>query len=32
MDRLDAMTVFVAVVDEGSLAAAARRLGRSRAP
>src|SRR5512134_2067721 len=31
MDRLDAMTVFVAVVDEGSLAAAARRLGWSAA-
>ena len=29
MDRIDAMSVFVAVVDEGSLAAAARRLGRS---
>ena len=29
MDRLDAMAVFVAVVDEGSLAAAARKLARS---
>lgn len=29
MDRLDAMKVFVAAVDEGSLAAAGRRLGRS---
>jgi DNA-binding transcriptional LysR family regulator len=29
MDRLDAMTAFVAAVDEGSLAAAARRLGHS---
>jgi DNA-binding transcriptional LysR family regulator len=29
MDRLDAMAAFVAAVDEGSLAAAARRLGRS---
>lgn len=29
MDRLEAMAVFVAVVEEGSLAAAARRLGRS---
>lgn len=29
MDRLDAMAVFLAVVDEGSLAAAARRLGHS---
>lgn len=29
MDRLDAMAVFVAVVEEGSLAAAARKLGRS---
>ncbi|MBV8652220.1 MAG: LysR family transcriptional regulator [Alphaproteobacteria bacterium] len=29
MDRLDAMEVFVAAVDEGSLAAAGRRLGRS---
>lgn len=29
MDRLDAMTLFLAVVDEGSLAAAARRHGRS---
>lgn len=27
MDRLDAMSIFLAVVDEGSLAAAARRLG-----
>jgi DNA-binding transcriptional LysR family regulator len=27
MDRLDAMTVFLAVVDEGSLSAAGRRLG-----
>lgn len=27
MDRLEAMTIFLAVVDEGSLAAAARRLG-----
>ena len=26
MDRLDAMTVFLAVVDEGSLSAAGRRL------
>lgn len=31
MDRIDAMKVFVAVVDEGSLAGAARRLGRSAA-
>lgn len=29
MDRLDAMALFVAAVEEGSLAAAARRLGRS---
>lgn len=29
MDRIDAMAVFVAVADEGSFAAAARRLGRS---
>lgn len=29
MDRLEAMSIFLAVVDEGSLAAAARRLGRS---
>jgi DNA-binding transcriptional LysR family regulator len=29
MDRLDAMATFVAVLDEGSLAAAGRRLGRS---
>jgi len=29
MDRLDAIALFVAAVDEGSLAAAARRLGRS---
>jgi DNA-binding transcriptional LysR family regulator len=29
MDRIDAMTAFVATVDEGSLAGAARRLGRS---
>jgi DNA-binding transcriptional LysR family regulator len=29
MDRIDAMKVFVAVVDEGSLAAASRRLKRS---
>jgi DNA-binding transcriptional LysR family regulator len=29
MDRLDAMEMFVAAVDEGSLAAGARRLGRS---
>src|SRR6266851_10512692 len=29
MDRLDAMRVFVAALDEGSLAAAGRRLGRS---
>src|SRR6187549_613535 len=29
MDRLDAMKVFVVAVDEGSLAAAARKLGRS---
>lgn len=31
MDRLDAMALFVSAVDEGSLAAAARRHGRSRA-
>lgn len=29
MDRLDAMAIFVTVVDEGSMAAAARKLGRS---
>jgi DNA-binding transcriptional LysR family regulator len=29
MDRLDAMRVFVAALDEGSLAGAGRRLGRS---
>jgi DNA-binding transcriptional LysR family regulator len=29
MDRLEAMSIFLAVVDEGSLAAAARRLGYS---
>jgi DNA-binding transcriptional LysR family regulator len=29
MDRLDAMKVFVTAVDEGSLAAAGRKLGRS---
>jgi len=29
MDKLDAMQVFVAIVDEGSLTAAARALGRS---
>ncbi|HLZ65930.1 MAG TPA: LysR family transcriptional regulator [Aliidongia sp.] len=29
MDRIDAMEVFVAALDEGSLAAAGRRLGRS---
>ncbi len=29
MDRIDAMTAFVGAVDEGSLAGAARRLGRS---
>src|SRR5215468_6351814 len=29
MDRLDSMKVFVLVVDEGSLAAAGRKLGRS---
>jgi DNA-binding transcriptional LysR family regulator len=29
MDRIDAMKVFVAALDEGSLAAAGRRLGRS---
>jgi len=31
MDRLDAMAMFVSVVDEGSLAASARRYGRSAA-
>jgi len=31
MDRIDAMKVFVATVDEGSLAGAARKLGRSAA-
>lgn len=31
MDRLDAMAMFIAAVDEGSLAAAARRQGRSAA-
>ncbi|MDR3463469.1 MAG: LysR family transcriptional regulator [Beijerinckiaceae bacterium] len=31
MDRFDAMSLFVAAVDEGSLAAAARRYGRSAA-
>ncbi|ALS61538.1 LysR family transcriptional regulator [Pandoraea norimbergensis] len=31
MDRIDAMKVFVATLDEGSLAGAARRLGRSAA-
>jgi DNA-binding transcriptional LysR family regulator len=31
MDRLDAMAMFVATVDEGSLARAARKLGRSAA-
>ena len=31
MDRIDAMAIFVSAVDEGSLAAAARRHGRSRA-
>ncbi len=31
MDRLEAMSIFLAVVDEGSLAAAARRLGCSTA-
>jgi DNA-binding transcriptional LysR family regulator len=29
LDRFDAMKVFVAALDEGSLAAAGRRLGRS---
>ena len=29
MDRIDAMKVFVATLDEGSLAGAGRRLGRS---
>ena len=29
MDRLDAMKVFVVTLDEGSLAAAGRKLGRS---
>ena len=29
MDRLDAMKVFIAALDEGSLAGAGRRLGRS---
>src|SRR6201995_6182580 len=29
MDRLDAMKVFVVAIDEGSLAAAGRKLGRS---
>ena len=29
MDRIDAMKVFVSAVDEGSLAAAGKRLGRS---
>jgi DNA-binding transcriptional LysR family regulator len=29
MDRLDTMSIFIAAVDEGSLAAAARKLGRS---
>src|SRR3954453_9836096 len=29
MDRIDAMRVFVAALDEGSLAGAGRRLGRS---
>ena len=29
MDRIDAMKVFVSVIDEGSLAGAGRRLGRS---
>src|SRR5439155_17425702 len=29
MDRIDAMKVFVAALDEGSLAGAARKLGRS---
>ena len=31
MDRIDAMKVFVAALDEGSLAGAARKLGRSAA-
>lgn len=31
MDRIDAMKVFVAALDEGSLAGAGRRLGKSRA-
>jgi DNA-binding transcriptional LysR family regulator len=31
MDRIDAMTVFITTLDEGSLAAAGRRLGRSAA-
>ena len=31
VDRFEAMSIFVAVIDEGSLAAAARRLGCSRA-
>jgi len=31
VDRIDAMRVFVATLDEGSLAAAGRKLGRSRA-
>src|SRR5690606_30180052 len=29
LDRLEAMSIFLAVIDEGSLARAARRLGRS---
>jgi DNA-binding transcriptional LysR family regulator len=29
MDRIDAMKVFVATLEEGSLAAAGRKLGRS---
>src|SRR5579862_4743445 len=29
MDRIDAMKIFVAALDEGSLAAAGRKLGRS---
>ncbi|SAL53528.1 LysR family transcriptional regulator [Caballeronia turbans] len=29
MDRIDAMKVFIATLDEGSLAGAGRRLGRS---
>ncbi|WP_240201864.1 LysR family transcriptional regulator, partial [Burkholderia sp. LMG 13014] len=29
MDRIDAMKVFVATLDEGSLAGAGRKLGRS---